>query len=229
MELLIILKMQIIYKILSIYKLYRIEDEKFKKLHKESSKELNYVNTSNKKLTIWTTSSKRLEVLKCLKNILESDIKLQRTFIIEKGIEILLTDIVSESTNINEVISDQLNEMILRVIYVVSCNINKLFLIYFNSSEVGPKNDNMFDYSSDNNSSEEDKNDKLLLMNNTEREKNPKNKINLDNSNSNSENSSNLKENEDEENADKNNYYDYNRRKDKLLQIFKEQLSEKNS
>ena len=59
---------------------------------------------------------KRLEVLKCLNNTLESDIKLQKTFIIEKDIETLLNDVVSDSLNINEIVSDQLNEMILRVI-----------------------------------------------------------------------------------------------------------------
>ena len=51
-----------------------------------------------------------------MKNILGSDIKLQKTFIIEKDIETLLNDIVSDSLNINEIVSDQLNEMILRVI-----------------------------------------------------------------------------------------------------------------
>ena len=59
---------------------------------------------------------KRLEVLKCLNNTLESDIKLQKTFILEKDIETLLNDVVSDSLNINEIVSDQLNEMILRVI-----------------------------------------------------------------------------------------------------------------
>ena len=51
----------------------------------------------SKKLSIWGITAKRLEVLKSLKNILESDIKLQRTFIIEKGIEILLNDIVNNT------------------------------------------------------------------------------------------------------------------------------------
>ena len=55
--------------------------------------------------------------IKCLKNIFESDIKLQRTFIIEKCIKTLLNDVESYSLNINVIVSDQLNEMILRVIY----------------------------------------------------------------------------------------------------------------
>ena len=171
----IILKMQIIYKILNIYKLYRIEDEKNKKLNKDSSKEINYQNNNNKKISVWATTAKRLEVLKCLKNILESDIKLQRTFIIEKGIEILLNDVISDSSNINEIVSDQLNEMILRVIYVVSCNINKLFLIYFNSDDTSNKNESMFNYSSESNS-DEDKNDKIDINQNTTKSKKGKNK-----------------------------------------------------
>ena len=56
----------------------------------------------NKKRSVWATTAKRLEVFKSLKNILESDIKLQRTFIIEKGIEILLDDIVKNKINTND-------------------------------------------------------------------------------------------------------------------------------
>ena len=48
----------------------------------------------SKKLSIWGITAKRLEVLK---NKLESDIKLQRTVTIEKGIEILLNDIVNNT------------------------------------------------------------------------------------------------------------------------------------
>ena len=48
----------------------------------------------NKKLSIWGITAKRLQVLK---NKLESDIKLQRTVTIEKGIEILLNDIVNNT------------------------------------------------------------------------------------------------------------------------------------
>ena len=75
---------------------------------------------NNKKFSPWATTPKRLEVVKSLKSILDSDIKLQRTFIIEKGIEILLNDVVNNTSNTNENISDQLKEMILRVIYIVS-------------------------------------------------------------------------------------------------------------
>ena len=53
-------------------------------------------------MSVWATTAKRLEVLKSLKNILESDIKLQRTFIIEKGNEILLDDIVKNKINTND-------------------------------------------------------------------------------------------------------------------------------
>ena len=53
----------------------------------------------SKKLSIWGITAKRLEVLK---NKLESDIKLQRTVTIEKGIEILLNDVISDSSNIND-------------------------------------------------------------------------------------------------------------------------------
>ena len=162
----IILRDQIINKILTIYKLYRIEDEKNKKAKNDSNIELGTVlNNSignlqvNKKPSSWATTAKRLEVLKSLKNILESDIKLQRTFIIEKGIEILLNDIVNNIANANDSVSDQLNEMILRVIYVVSCNINKLFLIYFSSDENMNKNDNnsMFDSSVEESEEEKEK------------------------------------------------------------------------
>ena len=48
----------------------------------------------SKKLSIWGITAKRLEVLK---NKLESEIKLQRTVTIEKGIEILLNDIVNNT------------------------------------------------------------------------------------------------------------------------------------
>ena len=112
---------------------------------------------ANKKLSIWATTAKRLEVLKSLKNILESDIKLQRTFIIEKGIEILLNDIVNNTINLNDNVSDQLNEMILRVIYVVSCNINKLFLIYFSSEENINKNEENSIFNSSVDDSEDEK------------------------------------------------------------------------
>ena len=159
-----ILRDQIINKILTIYKLYRIEDEKNQKMKNDSNAELGVVNPndpnnfqSNKKVSVWATTAKRLEVLKSLKNILESDIKLQRTFIIEKGIEILLNDVVNNSNNINEAVSDQLNEMILRVIYVVSCNINKLFLIYFSSEENMNKNDNNSLFNSSIDASEDEK------------------------------------------------------------------------
>ncbi len=144
-----ILRNRIINKILNIYKLYRIEDDKIKKTKNDSNLELENLNLEadknmqeEKKVSQWITTAKRLEVLKSLKIILESDIKLQRTFIIERGIEILLNDIINTSVNINESISDQLNEMILRVIYVVSCNINKLFLIYFNNGEKMKKKKN---------------------------------------------------------------------------------------
>ena len=158
----IILRDQIINKILTIYKLYRIEDEKNKKAKNDSNMDLAQVLTNNlqgnKKPSAWATTAKRLEVLKSLKNILESDIKLQRTFIIEKGIEILLSDIVNNIATTNDSVSDQLNEMILRVIYVVSCNINKLFLIYFSSEEKINKNENnntLFDSSIDDDSDDE--------------------------------------------------------------------------
>ena len=153
-----ILRNRIINKILNIYKLYRLEDEKIKKSKADSNLELDNViqgdENSDKKLSQWITAAKRLEVLKSLKIILESDIKLQRTFIIERGIEILLNDIIDNSTtNINESVSDQLNEMILRVIYVVSCNINKLFLIYFSNE------DDLMNNESDSDDNGEDIND----------------------------------------------------------------------
>ena len=232
----IILKVQIINKILNIYKLYRVEDEKNKNVRNDSNKDLNFQNNNNnnnnKKISVWATTAKRLEVLKCLKNILESDIKLQRTFIIEKGIEILLNDVVSDSLNINEIVSDQLNEMILRVIYVVSCNINKLFLIYFNSEDSNAnKTESIFNSSNESYSDSEDKKEKIEINTNSAKNKKNKNKIKLKNDDSSMERSSYQNpEEEEEENVEKNNSFDYdpiNKRKEKLLKIFKEQLSEK--
>ena len=230
----IILKVQIINKILNIYKLYRVEDEKNKKLKSDSNKELNFQKDNNKKISVWATTAKRLEVLKCLKNILESDIKLQRTFIIEKGIEILLNDVVSDSLNINEIVSDQLNEMILRVIYVVSCNINKLFLIYFNSEDNSAKNESILNSSNESDSQSEDKKEKYEINTNRSRSKskNKKNKIKLRDNESEyySDSYSKEQQNEEDEIGEKNNSFDYdpiNKRKEIMLKIFKEQLSEK--
>ena len=230
----IILKVQIINKILNIYKLYRVEDEKNKKLKSDSNKELNFQKDNNKKISVWATTAKRLEVLKCLKNILESDIKLQRTFIIEKGIEILLNDVVSDSLNINEIVSDQLNEMILRVIYVVSCNINKLFLIYFNSEDNSAKNESILNSSNESDSQSEDKKEKYEINTNRSKSKskNKKNKIKLRDNESEyySDSYSKEQQNEEDEIGEKNNSFDYdpiNKRKEIMLKIFKEQLSEK--
>ena len=171
-----ILRNRIINKILNIYKLYRLEDEKIRKSKSDSNMELDNIiqedkknSQEDKKLSQWITTAKRLEVLKSLKIILESDIKLQRTFIIERGIEILLNDIINNSVgNINESVSDQLNEMILRVIYVVSCNINKLFLIYFNSGEkiMKKKDEEKFDSSSDNSDEPSEKDSKVIKLKN---------------------------------------------------------------
>ena len=183
-----ILRNRIINKILNIYKLYRLEDEKIKKSKADSNLELDNViqgdENSDKKLSQWITAAKRLEVLKSLKIILESDIKLQRTFIIERGIEILLNDIIDNSTtNINESVSDQLNEMILRVIYVVSCNINKLFLIYFNSGEkiIKSRSDENFDSSMDESDDNSEKDSSVVKVQNQDsfsslegKKKNPK-------------------------------------------------------
>ena len=98
-----------------------------------------------------TAISNEVERAILKESLLESDIKLQRTFIIEKGIEILLSDVSGDAQTINEVMLDQLNEMILRVIYVVSCNINKLFLIYFSNED-----DIMSNSDDDDNESEEE-------------------------------------------------------------------------
>ena len=173
----IILKVQIISKILTTYKLYKnTDDNNNNNLNYNSQNQNNGIlNNSNKdknRQPIWTNATNRLEVLQSLKNILESDIKLQRTFIIEKGIEILLSDVSGDAANVNEIVLDQLNEMILRVIYVVSCNINKLFLIYFSneddlmnnesdSDDNGEDiNDNSKSEESENNSESEDNNKK---------------------------------------------------------------------
>jgi len=167
-----ILRNRIINKILNIYKLYKIEDEKINKSKADSNLEMDNIikeegknSAEDKKVSQWITTAKRLEVLKSLKIILESDIKLQRTFILERGIEILLNDIIDNSNiNINESVSDQLNEMILRVIYVVSCNINKLFLIYFNSGEKIRKKKQEENFDSSNDDSEEIINKKSHIL-----------------------------------------------------------------
>lgn len=165
----IILKIQIISKILATYKLYK----------KEDSEQKNVIMEKNAKSTMWSATTNRLEVLQSLKNILESDIKLQRTFIIEKGIEILLSDVSGDAQTINEVMLDQLNEMILRVIYVVSCNINKLFLIYFSNEDDIMNNsdddDNESEEESECNSEKEDtrkeKGEEILLGEDKDKEK----------------------------------------------------------
>ena len=251
----IILRDQIINKILSMYKLYRIEDERNRKAKNDSNADLGIVSggilngfQANKKMTIWATTAKRLEVLKSLKNILESDIKLQRTFIIEKGIEILLDDIVKNSSNTNDAVSDQLNEMILRVIYVVSCNINKLFLIYFSSDENMNKNEenSIFESSIDDSDSEKEKkkkekksvkpmesfsssddNEKEIKLKadviKEEKNENEEDNKNLNNSVNNVEkNQKNSKKNNNEQEQDNQSTSS----KKKLFKIFTEQLSE---
>ena len=250
----IILRDQIINKILTIYKLYRIEDENiYRKMKNDSNGELGQISNnlmnnlqSNKKLSIWATTAKRLEVLKSLKNILESDIKLQRTFIIEKGIEILLNDIVNNTINLNDNVSDQLNEMILRVIYVVSCNINKLFLIYFSSEENINKNEENSIFNSSVDDSEDEKDSSKNQKNKKEKkkyqkplesfsssvdeenkEKELKIKEVIKEENSENNEDDNINENEKREkkkNEEKDNQSTTSKKK--LFKIFTEQLSE---
>ena len=218
----IILKIQIIAKILTTYKLYKKEDEEHNAAMTAMEK--------NAKTPIWTTTTNRLEVLQSLKNILESDIKLQRTFIIEKGIEILLNDVSGDAQNVNEVMLDQLNEMILRVIYVVSCNINKLFLIYFSNDD-----DVMNNSDDEEENSEEDSecnSDTVKKQNSSSSVKRnevknielkgvPDTNRNVSSSDDGESNNTISKGNEDEDSKIK-------EQKNNLLKIFTSQLSEKN-
>jgi len=61
------------------------------------------------------------------RNILDSDVKLQKQFIIEKGISTIIGEV-------NET-DDELNKVILRALYIISCNINKLFIAYYNNQK----------------------------------------------------------------------------------------------
>ena len=252
-----ILRNRIINKILNIYKLYKIEDEKKNKAKINSNLDLDNIikeenSTEDKKVSNWITTAKRLEVLKSLKIILESDIKLQRTFILDRGIEILLNDIIVNSNiNINESVSEQLNEMILRVIYVVSCNINKLFLIYFNSEEKIKRKKTEENFDSSNDDSDDNSNNKknnnlgkekiLKLFNNEIKEENNENKEDINNNNiskiSEISKNSNMDESEKENNDanDKTKINNVNEKDKKnsiqtsnsnLFKVFSEQLSE---
>ena len=172
----IILKVQIISKILTTYKLYKNTDDNNLNYNSQNNNMLLNNKQDKNRQPVWTNATNRLEVLQSLKNILESDIKLQRTFIIERGIEILLNDVSGDAANVNEIVLDQLNEMILRVIYVVSCNINKLFLIYFSNE------DDLMNNESDSDDNGEDINDNSKSddsddnNNNSDSEENKKNK-----------------------------------------------------
>jgi hypothetical protein len=73
----------------------------------------------------------KLEIFLSIRNILESDIKLQKQFITDNGISVILDEVASND--------DKLNAMILKVIYVISCNINKLVIIFF-TDEAGQMN-----------------------------------------------------------------------------------------
>jgi hypothetical protein len=73
----------------------------------------------------------KLEIFLSIRNILESDIKLQKQFITDNGISVILDEVASND--------DKLNAMILKVIYVISCNINKLVIIFF-TDESGQMN-----------------------------------------------------------------------------------------
>ena len=224
----IILKVRIIAKILKTYKLFKIEDERQLKTQINSPTEKN-------KITAWSNTTNRLEVLQSLKNILESDIKLQRTFIIEKGIEILLNDVSGEAGNINEVMLDQLNEMILRVIYVVSCNINKLFLIYFSNEEDLLNNSESENSNEENEESvcnsedvESDSESKHKLKgndNDDDEESQSRRRMGISRSFDSSENNTHRRvKNKKESSLNEGN----NEQRTNLLKIFKNQLSEKN-
>ena len=185
----IILKVQIISKILTTYKLYKNTDDNNLNYNSQNNNILLNNKQDKNRQPVWTNATNRLEVLQSLKNILESDIKLQRTFIIEKGIEILLSDVSGDAANVNEIVLDQLNEMILRVIYVVSCNINKLFLIYFSNEDDLMNNESDSDDNgediNDNSKSEESENNSDSEDNNKKKKKNKlrlKNKEFLNNS-----------------------------------------------
>ena len=261
----IILKCQIISKILTTYKLYKVHDNENNNINKKNTNNLNInTNNNNKNLSLlnddinnnnndknktplWSSATNRLEVLQSLKIILESDIKLQRTFIIEKGIEILLNDVSGDAIIMNEIVLDQLNEMILRVIYVVSCNINKLFLIYFSNEDDLINNEDSDESSGmaeDIHDNAKDSDDSIKNNNKKKKKNNDDNenvinikKINDDDDENKNNNNNNNKKNDNNNNnssfsSDEENdgikYEDINqKKKENLLKIFTEQLSEK--
>jgi hypothetical protein len=82
----------------------------------------------------------KLEIFLSIRNILESDIKIQKQFITDNGISVLLDEVASND--------DKLNAMILKIIYVISCNINKLVIIFF-PEETGQMNFDIFEEDED--------------------------------------------------------------------------------
>ena len=234
----IILKVQIISKILTTYKLYKNTDDNNLNYNSQNNNILLNNKQDKNRQPVWTNATNRLEVLQSLKNILESDIKLQRTFIIERGIEILLNDVSGDAANVNEIVLDQLNEMILRVIYVVSCNINKLFLIYFSNEDDLMNNESDSDDNGEDindNSKSDDSDDNNNNSESEENKKSKKKKLKLKNKeflNNSSDLVSSSKfelENDNENNNEEYNSdsYDKSKKKENLLKIFTEQLSEK--
>lgn len=72
-------------------------------------------------LSVCKKPSKLEVLLLAIKNILESNIKLQKQFILFDGISKVLKEI-----KLND---DRINNFVLKIVYVISCSINKLYLI----------------------------------------------------------------------------------------------------
>jgi len=92
----------------------------------------------------------KIEIFHHFRNILESDIKLQKQFILELGISTIMGE-VSER-------DDELNNVILRALYVISSNVNRLFIVYYNSYKEWDQIDDFSDDSSISVFSNEEKN-----------------------------------------------------------------------
>jgi hypothetical protein len=132
----IILNYKMIEKILKLFRLFKENNLIFSDINLEANIYLKKMPQNNRNhefnedMVIYEKAASKLEVLICIRNIVESDIKLQRQFIIDEGIHILLNDVTDKVHRISEKSIDQLNAMILKVIYVISCNINKLFIVF---------------------------------------------------------------------------------------------------
>ena len=90
--------------------------------YKMIEKIINSLNFSNKPIKL----SKLETLLINIRNILESNIKIQRQFILFNGMSKIMKELLKND--------DRINNFILKIVYVISCNINKLYIIDVNEN-----------------------------------------------------------------------------------------------